>query len=312
MIRARTWLLVGLLAMTAVALAAGYATYLQDLAFRESANRPWVVNQYGYMGLYQMGRTALIDAGYMDSSGRWTGKNGATSQQAFLASAEIQTTAINDYNRVQWGYITRMGLDRYVGQTVGGVQITESGLLAGAHLLGAGNLATFLRSDGATVPRDGNRVPITQYIAAFGGHGLSFDGPLPAIDLATRTGPNTYIASGYTPTYGDGLGTQPATGTGTGTGTGTAGVPGYGGGAWSGVPADDPETAFAAGSGVTGFELSLMIAPLGTALTLLLGAWLVQGSFTAFHAGSLTAGQLGFQTMRVVVCVSVLNWLFYT
>lgn len=291
MIRARTWLLVGLLAMTAVALAAGYATYLQDLAFRESANRPWVVNQYGYMGLYQMGRTALIDAGYMDSSGRWTGKNGATSQAAFLADQNIQTAAINDYNRVQWGYITRMGLDRYVGQTIGGVQITESGLLAGAHLLGAGNLAKFLRSDGVTVPRDGNGVPITQYIAGFGGHDLDFNGPLPSINLATRTGTDGYIASGYTPTYGGTLNPSPSAG---------------------GVPADDPESSFAAGAGVTGFELSLMIAPLGTALTLLLGAWLVQGSFTAFHAGSLTAGQLGFQTMRVVVCVSVLNWLFYT
>lgn len=288
----RFWLL---LLVAASALAAGYDTYLRDLAYRESGNRSWVVNRYGYMGLYQMGRAALVDAGYMTSSGQWTGKNGATSQAAFLANQTIQTAAINDYNRVQWGYITRMGLDRYVGQTVGGVEITESGLLAGAHLLGAGNLATFLRSGGATVPRDGNRVPITQYIAAFGGHGLAFDGPLPDIDLATRTGPDTYITSGYTPTYGA---IQPG---------GSGGDSDAGGG----VPATDPSEAFASGSGVTEYEMSQMIAPLGTALVLIFGAWLIYGGMMSYGAGQITAFQFGTQVTRVAVTVSALLWVFY-
>lgn len=284
----RFWLLALLVA--ASALAAGYDTYLRDLAYRESGNRSWVVNRYGYMGLYQMGRSALIDAGYMTSSGQWTGKNGATSQAAFLASPTIQTAAINDYNQVQWRYITRMGLDRYVGQTIGGVQITESGLLAGAHLLGAGNLATFLRSGGATVPRDGNRVPITQYIAAFGGHDLAFNGPLPDIDLATRTGPDTYTGSGYTPTYGGAI------------------QPDVSGG---GVPATDPSEAFASGSGVTEYEMSRLIAPLGSVLVLIFGAWLIHGGMMSFGAGRISAFQLGTQVMRVAVAVSALLWVFY-
>lgn len=293
----RFWLL---LLVAASALAAGYDTYLRDLAYRESGNRSWIVNRYGYMGLYQMGRAALVDAGYMTSSGQWTGKNGATSQAAFLASPTIQTAAINDYNRVQWGYITRMGLDRYVGQTIGGVQITESGLLAGAHLLGAGNLATFLRSDGATVPRDGNRVPITQYIAAFGGHELAFNGPLPDIDLATRTGPDTYIASGYTPTYGaiQHGAIQPG---------GAGGDSDAGGG----VPATDPSEAFASGSGVTEYEMSQMIAPLGSALVLIFGAWLIYGRMMSYGAGQITAFQFGTQVTRVAVAVSALLWVFY-
>lgn len=280
----RFWLLALLVA--ASALAAGYDTYLRDLAYRESGNRPWVVNRYGYMGLYQMGRAALIDAGYMTSSGQWTGKNGATSQAAFLASPAIQTAAINDYNQVQWRYITRMGLDRYVGQNIGGVQITESGLLAGAHLLGAGNLATFLRSGGATVPRDGNRVPITQYIAAFGGHDLSFNGPLPDVDQ---------VGSGYTPTYGA---IQPG---------GTGSDPDAGGG----VPATDPSEAFASGSGVTEYEMSRLIAPLGSALVLIFGAWLIHGGMMSFGAGRISAFQLGTQVMRVAVAVSALLWVFY-
>ena len=56
--RARTWLLLGLLIVASASFAAGYATYLRDLAYRESADRPWVVNRYGYIGLYQMGREA--------------------------------------------------------------------------------------------------------------------------------------------------------------------------------------------------------------------------------------------------------------
>jgi hypothetical protein len=57
--------------------------YYQKLAQRESSNNPKAVNNFGFIGLYQMGEPALIDTGYYkpdgtqknDWVGEWTGKD---------------------------------------------------------------------------------------------------------------------------------------------------------------------------------------------------------------------------------------------
>ena len=46
--------------------------------------------------------------------------------------------------------------------------ITLSGLLAGSHLVGAGAVKEFLDSSGKIVPKDGNDVPVTEYMKKFG------------------------------------------------------------------------------------------------------------------------------------------------
>ena len=137
---ARRWIACLLLGLTGTAAWAGsYTQYLQDLAWRESRHR--LSERAGsHIGLFQMGTAALIDAGYMNASGQWTGKNGATSAAAFLSSAAIQTQAVHDYNQVQWAWIERNHLDSYIGQTINGVEITASGLLAAAHLVGRAGL----------------------------------------------------------------------------------------------------------------------------------------------------------------------------
>jgi hypothetical protein len=43
-----------------------------------------------------------------------------------------------------WRRIQRLGLDKYVGQTIDGIEITESGLISAAHLKGVGALKKFL------------------------------------------------------------------------------------------------------------------------------------------------------------------------
>ena len=96
-----------------------------------------------------MGEEALIDSGYYKRDGRisnsfndgyWTGKDAIRSKQDFLRSSQAQENAIRDYMKIQWGYIIFHNLDRYVGQSVNGILITTSGLLAGCHLGGHGNL----------------------------------------------------------------------------------------------------------------------------------------------------------------------------
>ncbi|MBD9357325.1 TIGR03758 family integrating conjugative element protein [Methylomonas albis] len=162
--------------------ASEYSDYLAALSAKESGNKPASVNPYGFLGSYQMGESALIDAGYYqkdptpnvnDWQGSWTGKNGIYSKTDFLANASGQTQAISDYNNKQWSMIQTLGLDSYVGQTVGGMLLTESGLLAGAHLVGVGGLRSFLKSNGTVLPSDANHTAITQYIAAFNGFNIA-------------------------------------------------------------------------------------------------------------------------------------------
>lgn len=44
-----------------------YRTFLSQLGQRESSGNQAAINGFGYLGLYQMGEAALIDADYMQT-----------------------------------------------------------------------------------------------------------------------------------------------------------------------------------------------------------------------------------------------------
>jgi len=158
-----------------------YEDFLRALGYRESSGRYNIENRYGYLGKYQMGEMALKDAGYYkgdstprknDWIGEWTGKDGVWSKEDFLNNPQAQENAIREFHRKVWKYIKALGLDKYVGRRIGGIIITESGLLGGAHLVGVLNLKRFLNSNGQIIPRDGNKVPITHYIELLNGYDI--------------------------------------------------------------------------------------------------------------------------------------------
>ena len=64
----------------------------------------------------------------------------------------------------------RRQIKRHVGTVVNGVYITESGLLAGAHLAGAGNVKKWLRNGKRF--KDGLGTSVVSYIELFGGYKL--------------------------------------------------------------------------------------------------------------------------------------------
>lgn len=92
----------------------------------------------GYYGAYQMGRSALIDVGYMRGDGSWTGKNGINSLEDYLNTPSAQDAAFLEYGNRNLTYLGNY--QQYVGQTINGVPITIGGLVAGSHLVGAGGL----------------------------------------------------------------------------------------------------------------------------------------------------------------------------
>ncbi len=153
--------------------------FLNDLGARESGGNYKAFNRYGYAGKYQMGEAALIDAGYYkkpsgrfnnDWSGIFTGRDGVRSIRDFLNNPAAQENAQIIFKKRQWGYLKAVGAHNYVGKTINGYMITPSGLLAGAHLKGAGSVAKYLKSDGKIIEKDAFGTSVETYMKRFAGY----------------------------------------------------------------------------------------------------------------------------------------------
>ena len=279
-----------LLGLASTVLAGGTCSdYLNALARRESSLNPQAQNAYGYVGLFQMGEAALVDAGYYradgtganDWRGTWTGLGGVTSLQDFKNNPAAQAAAVAAYQQRVWGYVRSLGLDTYIGSTVGGVPVTQSGLVAAAHLVGTGNLARFLASGGAVVPSDGNGTALSEYLASFGGYSLFGAGT----DCAAW-------ASG-TPTGGVGIdaASVPAD-----SGTGVFGTA---------PPAMSRSAAeaFYDMTGRTTGELARLIQLTTGALLFLIAAWSWLGSWALYSEGRTSQHHFLHDNQRLLVLV---------
>lgn len=160
--------------VTAIGRKPDYDAFLSALAMRESSCDDSAVNQYGYLGRYQLGSMALEDAGFLAEDGTWTDLAAAyqiSSNEDFLNSPEGQTAAVTAYHTKLCGYIRSYGLEEYIGKTYCGIRITRSGLLASCHLVGVGAMAQALEADEPVF--DGNRVPAEEYMELFSGYDIS-------------------------------------------------------------------------------------------------------------------------------------------
>jgi hypothetical protein len=133
--------------------------FAQKMAYKESRGMLHLVNPYGYMGKYQFGKSALRTVGIYDF-------------QEFLQNSNWQDKAFTALiARHKW--ILKKDIEKYSGRIINGVEITESGLLAAAHLGGAGSVKKYLRSNGRRGFRDGFGTSISSYIRKFSGYDIS-------------------------------------------------------------------------------------------------------------------------------------------
>jgi hypothetical protein len=65
-------------------------------------------------------------------------------------------------------------IKRSVGRRINGIRITESGILAAAHLAGAGSVKKYLRSNGVDNFTDAYGTNIEHYLKKFAGYDTSF------------------------------------------------------------------------------------------------------------------------------------------
>ena len=137
-----------------------YVGFKEALAFKESRGDYKTINEYGYLGKYQFGKGTLKLVGIYDSIG-------------FLNSPALQEAAFYaNASRNKW--ILQRDIKRFVGKTINGVEITESGILAAAHLAGPGSVKKYLRSWGAQAFSDAFGTTIKTYMKRFGGYDTSF------------------------------------------------------------------------------------------------------------------------------------------
>jgi RHS repeat-associated protein len=150
--------------------------YLIALAFRESGGQPNdgydAVNQYGFMGRYQLGHTALADIKWYDlESGTYTAAAnayGVYSDETFLGNKLAQETAVRLSTMRNWFYTRHFELTKHIGTTVRGVEVTPSGILGAMHLVGIGGMIQYFDPSQDT-PQDGNQVKASVYMEALGG-----------------------------------------------------------------------------------------------------------------------------------------------
>lgn len=134
-----------------------HEAFLKAIGFKESGNRYDIVNRFGYMGRYQFGKRTLRGLGFK------------ISREEFLNSPEIQEEAMYKLLQTNKKYLQKY-INEYEGQIVHGILVTESGLLAAAHLGGAGSVKKWFRT--GRVRKDGNGVKITTYMERFSGYDL--------------------------------------------------------------------------------------------------------------------------------------------
>ena len=137
--------------------------FKEALGFNESTGNYASVNTYGYLGKYQFAATTLSLIGVNNTT-------------IFITSAALQEKAFVAYtSRNKW--ILRRDIKRFVGTKINNVLVTESGILAAAHLAGAGNVKKFLRSDGDFFFKDAFGTTIQAYLKKFSGYDTSSVAP---------------------------------------------------------------------------------------------------------------------------------------
>ena len=134
--------------------------YLDAIGFRESGNRYDVTNTFGYMGKYQFGKATLKGLGYN------------VSRKEFLNNPNLQEEAmlsLLNHNKEK----LQKYIDIYDGKTINGIYITESGILAAAHLGGQGSVKRYFKN--GKVFKDGYGTRITSYMNQFSGYDINLN-----------------------------------------------------------------------------------------------------------------------------------------
>lgn len=138
-----------------------FVGFKEFLGFFESGSDYKKINRLGYLGKYQFGRSTLKVLRIKKIN-------------KFIDLPELQEKAfLMNVMRNKW--ILRREIKRFNGKKLNNILITESGIIAAAHLSGPGNVKKYLRNygDDKFDLGDINGTKISDYMKTFKGYDLS-------------------------------------------------------------------------------------------------------------------------------------------
>lgn len=136
-----------------------FVAFKEAVAHKESRGRYKTVNSLGYLGKYQFGVETLREVG-------------VHSPKKFLNNPELQEKAfiaLLSKNK----HLLKSVIEKHEGSIIDGILVTESGILAAAHLAGAGSVKKFFKYNGKRYFRDAFGTSLRSYLKAFGGYDTS-------------------------------------------------------------------------------------------------------------------------------------------
>lgn len=134
--------------------------FLRAMGKKESGNNYDIVNTLGYLGKYQFGETTLERLGIV------------VSKEEFLSTPHLQETAMHRLLH-RHKKILRKEIEKYDGTIFKNINVTESGILAAAHLGGAGSVQKFFRN--GRDKKDSYGTKVSDYMKQFGGYRLELN-----------------------------------------------------------------------------------------------------------------------------------------
>jgi hypothetical protein len=169
-----------------VAWKGGLKNFKDSLGFKESSSNwdAWK-SKGGYMGKYQIGKIALIDISSKDIN-LFGKKFNGDDADAFISKFKIyrsatftpeqQERALEILLLANKKYLGELYIQDIIGTVIDGITITESGLLAAAHLVGANRIKkckciTDIKQLNKRC-KDGNGIHAIEYAKQFSGFDL--------------------------------------------------------------------------------------------------------------------------------------------
>jgi hypothetical protein len=126
----------------------------------ESGNDPRAWNRYGYIGKYQFGYAARKSCGYDEVKFRDFIRNPEIWSEQDQEDAMITLMSKNESH-------LKDVIHKYNGKVIKGTTITKSGILAAAHLAGAGGVKRYFNT--GRNPKDAYGTSLESYLIKFSG-----------------------------------------------------------------------------------------------------------------------------------------------
>jgi hypothetical protein len=136
-----------------------FLRFMTDLGRRESGNNWLCINRIGCFGEWQFAESTLQYLGFK----KITLKKFRANPGIF--PREMQMKAMRTLIRANLTLLT--DYECFIGDTIKGILVTRSGMIAAAHLGGAGSLKKYLITKGAIDHHDSFGTAISSYLRKF-------------------------------------------------------------------------------------------------------------------------------------------------